>query len=1008
MRSMITWALRHEQAIYALLLLLLVGGIAAFFNLGKKEDALFVIKSAALECHYPGATPEEVEALITEPIERALQSMPALHKLTSKSYYGRCQLLVELDPATPSREIPQRWDELRRRVLDIAPHLPEGASAIEVQDDYGALYGLYYALVADPGFEPEELRRYARDFKLRLQEIEGVERVSLMGEREPAIGVYLTASELAGFSIRPEMIVETILRQNRLLESATSRGGELRILIPEEGTYRSLEELRDQLLMASDGKQYRLGDIARIEREYLSPPSSLVRVNGLTAIAIGISTSAQSDVVKVGQRVEERLSELLHEAPIGLSVEALYPEDRIAREATNDFLINLLESLLIVVALIMLIMGWRAGILVGSSLLFSIGGTLLLMQPLGESLNRTSLAGFIIAMGMLVDNAIVVVDLAQREMRSGVELRESLRRGASRSAFPLLGATAIAILSLLPLQLAPSSVAEIIKPLFVVMALSLLLSWLLAMVQTPLCGARILLPLPSVKDSSNGFQHSIERIASALIRQRRATLGGAFILFGVALWGFGKLPQDFFPSLSKPYFRAEVLLPEGYDIEATHERLQAMQRWLDRQKEVKRNSYTAGGTPPRYYLASAGISHRPNYGNLLVELHHKAQSGVVEERFARYVEDSLPDVWLRSSLFRLSPVPDATIEFGFIGPNIDTLLRLATEAEQVMRRHDACRNIRLSAGNRIPLWQPLYSQMKGQRIGISRSQLLDGILRATDGYPLGSYREGDRVMPILLKSHTGEGEALSSLIAQPLFSPSGKVYSIGQAVDGFRLSFQRGVIEHHNRQRLVKAQCDPRREANTRELLGELKASIDQIPLPEGYRMQLFGEEESRAESNAALGRYLPLTLQLIIFLLLLLFNDWREVVITLGSLPLVLIGVVAALALLGKAFNFFALLGLIGLVGMQIKNSIVLLEEIGRLRREGVSPYQATLRATKERAIPLIAASFTTILGMIPLLFDALFGAMAATIMGGLLVSTLLSLGLLPVAYTLLHRVKP
>lgn len=1008
MNNLTAWAFRHKAIIHLLLAVMLLGGVAGFLRLGKREDALFTIKSAALQCHYPGASPEQVEALITEPIEREIQSMRSLHKITSKSLYGGCQILVELDPATPTNEISQLWDELRRRCEDVAPRLPDGASEIEISDDYGALYGLYYALVAAPGFDNEELRRRAQEIKLSLQEIDGVERITLLGEQQPAIGVYLSSGALAGFSIRPERIVETISQQNRLIRVATSESGEFQLLIPEEGSYQSLEQLRDQLLISSDGRQYRLGDIARIEREPITPPSVLVRVDGEPAIGIGISTSAESDVVQVGRAVRERLDQLQQESPIGLELRSLYPEDLIAREATNDFLLNLLTSLLIVVGVIILIMGPREGVVIGSSLLFAIGGTLLLMQPLGESLNRTSLAGFIIAMGMLVDNAIVVIDYAKRRAREGYPLRESLCWASTATSGSLLGATAIAILSFLPLYLAPSSVAEIIKPLFVVVALSLLLSWLLALVQTPLFGERLIGRAPQKEGRKRDWEVTFDRLLLGSLRHRWLLALSSISLFALSLWGFSKLPQNFFPNLSKPYFRADILLPEGYDIEATAHRLDQMQQWLSRQAEVKQSSYTAGATPPRYYLASAGVSQRPNFGNLLVELHNKQSTAKVEERFARYVADSLPDLWLRSSLFRLSPVPDAAIEFGFIGPNLDTLIALTARAEEIMWRHGGCQNIRQSVGNRLPLWLPVYSQMKGQRIGISRSRLADGILTATNGYPLGSYREGDRVMPILLKLEGSAGGDPSTLEAQPIFSPSGKVYTIGQAIESFRLDFRHAMIEHYNRQRIVKAQCDPQRGWNTKQLFRELRDSIERIPLPEGYRMRIFGEEENQSDSNRALAEKLPLTLFLIVTILLLLFNNYRDPLLILGMLPLILIGVVAALAITGEVFNFFSLLGLLGLVGMSIKNSIVLISEIKTLKEGGMAPDKALVQATRERAIPVITASITTILGMIPLLFDPLFASMAATIMGGLLITTLLTIGLLPPLYALLYHIQP
>ena len=451
-----------------------------------------------------------------------------------------------------------------------------------------------------------------------------------------------------------------------------------------------------------------------------------------------------------------------------------------------------------------------------------------------------------------------------------------------------------------------------------------------------------------------------------------------------------------------------VLLPEGYNIRDTERNLRTMEEWLHAQPEVKTVSMTLGATPPRYYLASSSISLRPNFGNILVELHDKRQTEAVEERFNAYVTANFPDVWLRSSLFKLSPVPDAAIEFGFIGDDVDTLRRLAARAEEVMWRTPGAVNIRNGWGNRVPMWQPVYSQMKGQRIGITRSQMARGITIATQGYTLGEYREGDQFMPILLKDENIGSYNLTNLQALPIFNPSGKVFSIEQATDGFRFDFRPGVIKRFNRQRVMKAQCDPGRGVNTMQLFAALRDSVDRaVVLPEGYSMKVFGEQESQQESNEALAEYMPLTLVLILIVLLLLLRNYREPVVILLMIPLIFIGVVLGLAVTGKVFNFFSLLGLLGLVGMNIKNAVVLVEQIGVLRAAGKDPYEALTSATRSRIVPVAMASGTTILGMLPLLFDSMFGAMAATIMGGLLVATLLTVCVLPVVYAIFYNIR-
>ena len=1007
--SLPEYSLKNRKVVWFFLFILLAGGALGFVTLGKKEDSVFVIKSASLVCSYPGATPLEVEQLVTEPIEREVQSMRLVHKITSESYYGLSKILVELDPATRASEIPQLWDELRRKVLNIQPRLPAGASPVTVADDFGDVYGIYYGLSVDGGFTWAELRDWAQRIKTALVTVDGVQKVSLFGEQTPVVNVYVNLAALANFAIRPETIVATIGQQNTIVNSGEKQAGALQIQILEAGTYKGLDDISNQMLTAASGKQYRLGDIARVERGYADPPQTLMRVDGRRAVGIGISTEAQVDVVKTGEKIIRVLDGLTRQMPVGMDLTVLYPENRIAQQANATFVLNLAESVAIVILIIMLVMGFRAGVLIGSSLLFSIGGTLLLMQFLGEGLNRTSLAGFIIAMGMLVDNAIVVTDNAQQAMLRGVARRRAVVDGANAPRWSLLGATLIAIFSFLPLYLAPSSVAEIVKPLFVVLALSLLLSWVLALTQTPLFGDFMLRVNPAAHDPyDTKFYRAFDRLLAALLRWRWGVVAGVVALFAAALAVMGLMPQNFFPSLDKPYFRADVLLPEGYNIRDTERNLRTMEEWLHAQPEVKTVSVTMGSTPPRYYLASSSVSLRPNFGNILVELHDKGQTEAVEARFNAYVRAMCPDVWLRSSLFKLSPVPDAAIEFGFIGDDIDTLRRLTQAAEEIMWRTAGTVNIRNSWGNRVPTWLPLYSQMKGQRIGVTRSQMAQGITIAMQGYRLGEYREGDQFMPILLKDENIDTYNLTNLQALPIFTPAGKVYSIEQATDGFRFEYRVGVVKRYNRQRVMKAQCDPGRGVNTMRLYAALRDSVLRgVVLPEGYSMKVFGEQESQQESNSALARYMPLTMVLIFIVLLLLFRNYREPVVILLMIPLIFIGVVLGLAVTGKVFNFFSLLGLLGLVGMNIKNAVVLVGQVGVLRSEGKDAYEALTAATRSRIVPVAMASGTTILGMLPLLFDSMFGAMAATIMGGLLVATLLTVCVLPVVYAIFYNIR-
>ena len=1000
------YSIRNRHIVWLFLVIMLLGGIYAFERLGKREDSTFVIKSAVVTCPYPGATPSEVEQLVSIPLERALRTLGSVHKISSESHFGYARLIVELHPATSAERIPQLWDELRRKVDDVAPTLPDGVGDISVADDFGDVYGMYYAVVGDDGYDWSELREYARAIETQLYTINGVDKVMLVGEQSPEINIVISPATLAMFELKPEDIARTISEQNNVAALGTRRAGEVEIELAEGTTYMSISDIENQLLRADDGKQYRLGDVAHVERCYKEPASLLLSVDGRRAIGVAVASNPDMDIVSVGDSVEAVLDFMGQRLPVGVDIVTLYPENEIAREATNDFLLNLVESVAIVILLILFTMGLRSGIVVGSSLLFCIGATLLVMLFIGEGLNRTSLAGFIIAMGMLVDNAIVVVDNGRMLMRRGVPAMEAVVRGATEPRVGLLVATLIAIISFLPLQLAPSSVAEIIRPLFAVVAISLLISWGLALTQVPAMGVWLLRAARGGETAERSVW--FYRFVKVLLRHRIVVVGVVLSVFILSLWGMGRMPQNFFPQLSKPYFRADVLLPEGYDINATQSALDEMTTWLRSQPEVKRVSATAGGTPPRYYLASGSYANKPNYGNILVELQDERYTADVERRFDEWVVRSIPDVWLRSSLFKLSPVPDATIEFGFVGENIDTLMELSMRAMHLMERSGDARNVRNSWGNRVAVWQPRYSQIKAQRLGVERSSMVRSLELATSGLRIATYREEELSMPILLRSTSLADTTLTALQTMPVFSSVGQTFSIAQASSGFEFGFESSVIKRINSERVVKAQCDPRRGVNAIALLERLRDDIEtNISLPDGYRMELYGEEESREESNQALADKLPLTLIIIFLLLLLLFGRYRDTLVVMLTIPLIFIGVVLGLAVMGKMFDFFSLLGLLGLIGMNVKNAVILISRISQMQGDGVSPSEAIARAAADRLIPVVTASGTTVLGLVPLLFDSMFGSMAATIMGGLVVATLLVLIVLPVVYALFYRIK-
>lgn len=1005
------YSLDNTKVIYFFLAVLLIGGVFSFGKLGKKEDAPFVIKSAVIMTRYPGAEPAEVERLITEPISREIQSMSGVYKIKSESMYGISKITFELLPSLPASSIPQKWDELRRKVLNIQPQLPSGSSVPTVSDDFGDVFGIYYGLTADDGFSYEEMRNWAERIKTQVVTADGVMKVALFGTQTEVVNISISVNKLAGMGIDPKQLAGLLQSQNQIINTGEITAGEQQLRVVANGMYTTVDDIRNQVITTRAG-QVKLGDIAVIEKGYMDPPSTIMRVNGKRAIGIGVSTDPQRDVVLTGEMVDKKLAELLPLMPVGLNLESLYLENVIAKEANNGFIINLIESILIVIVIIMLVMGMRAGVLIGTSLVFSIGGTLLIMSFMGVGLNRTSLAGFIIAMGMLVDNAIVVTDNAQIAIARGVDRRKALIDGATGPQWGLLGATFIAICSFLPLYLAPSSVAEIVKPLFVVLAISLGLSWVLALTQTTVFGNFIL--KSKAKNAGKDpydkpFYHKFEKILSVLIRRKIVTLGSMIVLFVVSLVVMGMMPQNFFPSLDKPYFRADVFYPDGYGVNDVAREMKKVEAHLLKLPEVKKVSITFGSTPLRYYLASTSVGPKPNFANVLVELNDSKYTKEYEEKFDVYMKANFPNAITRTSLFKLSPAVDAAIEIGFIGPNVDTLVALTNQALEIMHRNPDLINIRNSWGNKIPIWKPIYSPERAQPLGVSRQGMAQSIQIGTNGMTLGEFRQGDQVLPILLKGNSvADSFCINDLRTLPVFGNGPETTSLEQVVSEFDFRYRFSNVKDYNRQLVMMAQCDPRRGVNAIAAFNQIWSQVQkEIKIPEGYTLKYFGEQESQVESNEALAKNLPLTFFLMFTTLLLLFKTYRKPTVILLMLPLIFIGIVLGLLLLGKSFDFFAILGLLGLIGMNIKNAIVLVDQIDIENQSGLDPRKAVIKATISRIVPVAMASGTTILGMLPLLFDAMFGGMAATIMGGLLVASALTLFVLPVAYCAIHRIK-
>lgn len=1008
--KLVKYFLQKKSVTLLLLVLILAGGLFSYIKMGKLEDAPFTIKQALVLTPYPGASPSEVQSQVTDILEESIQSLSELYYLKTENRAGLSKITVYVKKETRADEMQQLWDKLRRKVNDVQSKLPDGAGPSVVNDDFGDVLGVFYGLTGN-GHTYRELEDEAKIIKNELLKVKDVAKVEIYGVQTPTIDVSVSPSVMAQSGITTSDIVRAFEAQNKVVDAGGIDAGQNRLRIESTGNFYSLDDIRNLTIVSRSGEHFRLADIAQIEESYQTPASNLMRINDQPAIGIAISTVPTGNVVDMAKAVKDRIDKLSQSMPEGYELTSIYDQGYESDVANQGFILNLIISVLTVIAILLFFIGFKNGTLIGSGLIFSIFATLIVMMACGIALQRMSLAAIIIAMGMLVDNAIVVTDNAQIAIARGIDRRKALIDGATGPQWGLLGATFIAICSFLPLYLAPSSVAEIVKPLFVVLAISLGLSWVLALTQTTTFGNFIL--KAKAKDGGKDpydkpFYHKFASILGTLIRKKALTLGSITALFILSLIVMGLMPQNFFPSLDKPYFRADVFYPDGYSIREVETEMKKVEAHLMQQPEVKRVSVTFGSTPLRYYLASTSVGPKPNFANILVEVTDSKYTKKQEENLDAYMKANYPNAITRTMLFKLSPAVDAAIEIGFIGNNTDTLAMLTNKALDIMHRDGELINVRNSWGNKIPVWHPVYSQERAQPLGISRQSMAQSIQIGTNGMTLGEYREEDQVLPILLKDKTIDSFRINDLRTLPVFGTAHETTTLEQVVSRFDFQYKFSNVKDYNRQMVMMAQADPRRGVNAIAAFNRIWKQVqEEIEVPEGYTMKYFGEQESQAESNAALAANLPLTFFLMFVTLLFLFRSYRKPIVILLMLPLIFIGIVLGLVALGKSFDFFSILGLLGLIGMNIKNAIVLVDQINTETAAGKAPREAVISATTTRIVPVAMASGTTILGMLPLLFDAMFGGMAATIMGGLLIASALTLFVLPVAYCAIHKIK-
>ena len=1007
--KLVKYFLSKKPVTILLLVLVLAGGLLAYVKMGKLEDAPFTIKQALVLTPYPGASPSEVQSQVTDVLEESIQALGELYYLKTENRAGLSKITVYVKKETRADEMQQLWDKLRRKVSDVQSKLPEGAGPSVVNDDFGDVLGVFYGLTGS-GHSYRELEDEAKLIKNEILKVKDVAKVEIYGTQTPTIDISVSPSVMARSGITMADIARAFEAQNKVVDAGGIDVGSNRLRIESTGNFYSLDDIRNLTIVSRTGEHFRLADITRIEESYQTPASNLMRINGQPAVGIAISTVPTGNVVDMAAAVKESLQQMSGSMPEGFELVTLYDQGYESAVANQGFILNLIISVLTVVAILLFFIGFKNGLLIGSGLVFSIFATLIVMLCTDIALQRMSLAAIIIAMGMLVDNAIVVSDSALVNMQRGMRKRVAIMRACSSTALPLLAATVIAILTFLPIYFSPHITGELLSSLVIVIGVSLMFSWVFALTQTPFFIQEFVRrPRPEELKSAlfdGKYYNMFRRSLHWVIKHRYATIACMVLLLVLSAWSFKFIPKVFVPALDKQYFTVDVWLPEGSNIDETGKLAEEMAAYIRTHGEAEMVSTFIGRTPPRYYLSNVAFGPQSNYTQLLVKCHTSEESRRLNAALQDSIRLKFPGPLIKVNKFELSPLTEAVIEARFLGPDPAVLDSLVGQAIEIMRRNPKVADARNEWGNMALMLRPVYDPVKAGELGITKAQMMQSVKSISDGVPVGIYRDNEKKVPVLLKS---EGYDITDAASLGNFSVWNGERSapLSQVTERIETTWEFPQMRTYNRQLSMDAMCGVKPGHTMAEVHGEIRSEIEAMPLPPGYTFFWDSQYKDQGEAMEAIAKYFPLAFLMLIVILVALFGNFRQPIIILCILPLSLIGVAVGMLLTGFDFGFFPIAGWLGLLGMIIKNVIVLIDEINIQRREGVPAYTAVIESTVSRTRPVLMAATTTILGMIPLLFDIAFGGMAATIIFGLTFATLLTLFVTPALYILFYRIK-
>ncbi|HCG5905662.1 multidrug efflux RND transporter permease subunit VmeV [Vibrio parahaemolyticus] len=1011
------YSIKNKVISWLFIVILAIGGVTSFLELGRLEDPAFTIKDAMIVATYPGATSKEVEEELTYPLEKEIRKLPYIDRITSTSSNGMSQIMVSMKMDYGPDELPQIWDEMRRKINDLQPTLPQGVQSLQIIDDFGDVYGVMLMLTGDD-YDYVELKRYADHLRREIELVDGVGKVDIAGDQQEMLFVEISLDRLASLNLDMNVVSGLLNQQNNVVSAGEVMVNGESLVIRPSGTLNTVQALENLIIHGRDtGNLIRLKDVATITRSIQEKPGNMILFNGKKAINIGISFASGVNVVEVGERLNAELSSLESIKPAGLDMSYFYNQAQEVDDSVKAFVISLAEAVAIVIIVLLFTMGLRSGVIIGVVLLLTVFGTFILMNYNNIELHRISLGALIIALGMLVDNAIVVVEGILVGLKKGRTKVQAAVDIVKQTQWPLLGATVIAITAFAPIGLSQDATGEFMGSLFWVLCFSLFLSWVTAITLTPFLADLLLKEeeKDTNREDEDPYKGWLFVVFGALLkfslRFRWMTVAAMVALLVGAVIAFGNVKQQFFPPSNTPMFYVDMWMPEGTDIRQTIKQAEKVESYIRQQDDIDFVSVSIGQglqrfaltyQPEKSYEAYAQFQVRTTDRDNMFKLLHK-----LDDNLAKTFDEPT----FQFKLMEFGPSPASKIEARITGPDPKVLRELAVQVEDILHTDPGARNIRHDWRERTKELVPVFNESKARRLGISKEDLSSTLQMAFGGSTFGVLRDGTHTLPIMMRLPEAERVDFESLQNVKIWSPSLQTYiPVDQIIDGVELDWSEPLIQRRDRKRTltVLADHDVLSDDTAASLFARVQPKVMALHIPEGYEITWGGEYESSKDAQEGLFGSLPMGYLLMFIITILLFNSIKKPLVIWFTVPLSIIGVAFGLLTTNMPFSFTAFLGLLSLSGMILKNGIVLLDQINLELESGKDPYLAIVDSAISRVRPVSMAALTTILGMIPLVFDAFFGSMAITIMAGLGFATVLTLIVVPVMFAILFRIKP